>query len=553
MEINKKNRTELKSYFLANKIPTQKHFEEFVEANLNQAEDGIAKVQGSPIALQAEGDSAGTQEVLNLFASFKDDNPCWSINLNPRVDAAVPGSNKPGLNIKDASEESKLFIQAATGNVGIGTIEPSSRLSIQAREADSLISVESEVNGEAKIFEVSQELSSGVLSVRSGDGTTISQLSGQEAAPSFFMSKVGVGTDDPKTDLHVMGNGAEIRIKNIEQGNSARLALHSSKHRAWQITNDETSGDALTIKATGAGEKGINISRDGKLGALGGVNFGERTSHINQDGSMYRLGGKLFMSIDDNFYIRDIGGTEKFDFNSNNGRLGIGDKSPAAPISISGTGKTDHPDGKMHITDGGILFGGNNGSGKQKHSAKICAGHHEPNSLNIVGMSSGSSNSDRKVDIWAEGGLTVRGHIKTTEAVAFSVYVISNSLTNNRPVMGFGGITTNLGNAYNSTTHTFTAPVKGLYLLTMNMYKLGNDNLEWLLRKNGTGYVNGFGGGEVNEKARLIGRLNAESASRTVLTVLEAGDKITIQQAGKGRVDNYRSGWEGVLLNALPA
>ncbi|MBW1297069.1 phage baseplate protein [Aquimarina litoralis] len=131
MEINKRNRTELKEYFKINDKPTQEEFADFIEAGLNQAEDGIAKVQGNPLSVQAEGERIGAQEVLDLYESFADDNPQWSINLNPRVNTEEPSSNQPGFNIKDATGQSRLFIKSGEGAVGIGTIEPVAPLTVK--------------------------------------------------------------------------------------------------------------------------------------------------------------------------------------------------------------------------------------------------------------------------------------------------------------------------------------------------------------------------------------------------------------------------------------
>lgn len=131
MEINKKNRTELKSFFQANDTPTEEQFENFIDAGLNQAEDGIAKVPGSPLAVQAEGGSGSTQEILNLFSNFTDDLPAWSLNLNPRTNPQMPASNQPGFNIKDATGQSRLFIRSVNGHIGIGTIEPLAPLTIK--------------------------------------------------------------------------------------------------------------------------------------------------------------------------------------------------------------------------------------------------------------------------------------------------------------------------------------------------------------------------------------------------------------------------------------
>lgn len=390
MEINKKTRTELKNYFLAGKIPTQQHFGELIDACLNQVEDGIAKAPGGPIALAAEGDKAGVQDALHFFTGFEDENLQWAINLNPRVDPDVPGSNQPGWNIKDGSGQSRLFIKSGYGHVGIGTIEPVARLSIKGQNNVPLIAAMA-ADSDKVLFEISQ-------------------------TASFFLSKVGIGTTDA-----------------------------------------------------------------------------------------------------------------------------------AAPLTIFGAGKESGPDTSMHITSQSILFGGNN-AGKHTDSAKIITGTLAPDSLNIVGM--GTTDKNRKVDIWAEGGMTVRGQIKTNTVVAFSAYV-QDTLSGNQKVLKMEALY-NTGNCFNNTTSRFTAPVKGLYLFTMTINKVGNDDsLHWSLRLNDTLYVNGTGTVDQNQRAMLTAKHLYNTYSRTIITTLNAGDVVHVEQTGLGYGDNYRSGWEGVLLHAL--
>jgi hypothetical protein len=64
----------------------------------------------------------------------------------------------------------------------------------------------------------------------------------------------------------------------------------------------------------------------------------------------------------------------------------------------------------MKIARDGIQFGGAN-AGKEHNSAQISAGKHAANELCIVGMSSDTSYATRKIRMWAEGGMTVRGTI----------------------------------------------------------------------------------------------------------------------------------------------
>lgn len=101
-----------------------------------------------------------------------------------------------------------------------------------------------------------------------------------------------------------------------------------------------------------------------------------------------------------------------------NGSVGIGGNAvPLAPLSISAAaGKDSNPDGSMHITNGCILFGGSN-NGREVNSAQISAGKHVADSLNIVGMTSGTDFNTRKVEIWAEGGLKVNGSVSASKFI----------------------------------------------------------------------------------------------------------------------------------------
>ena len=78
-------------------------------------------------------------------------------------------------------------------------------------------------------------------------------------------------------------------------------------------------------------------------------------------------------------------------------------------LKIQGGSVGDYqtPNGQMKITQQGIMFGGPN-NGRETNSAQISAGTHVADSLNIVGMSA-PDKSNRRVDMWAEGGFNVNG------------------------------------------------------------------------------------------------------------------------------------------------
>ncbi len=139
---------------------------------INQTEDGVVKQQGQPLSIGATSASNSEKPVLNLFRNIGDSTPDWTFKLNPRTDPADPESTRPGLSISvsgDESNSSRLFIDHETGNVGIGTSAPTSKL---------------DVNGELKAKTATFE-SIGVT------------------------GNVGIGTNDPQAKLDI---AAETRI-----------------------------------------------------------------------------------------------------------------------------------------------------------------------------------------------------------------------------------------------------------------------------------------------------------------------------------------------------
>lgn len=60
-----KNRTELKAYFEAGEKPTENQFVDFVDASINQAEDGIEKKPGEPLRITAEDLEINSKIALN--------------------------------------------------------------------------------------------------------------------------------------------------------------------------------------------------------------------------------------------------------------------------------------------------------------------------------------------------------------------------------------------------------------------------------------------------------------------------------------------------------
>lgn len=115
MEINKKSRAELKAYFVKNALPTESNFKDLIDAGLNQKDDGIVKAADQPVHIAAS--TAGDKPAIHLYESFATDTkPAWVLS--------VQAGGKKGFGIGDGDGNNRLFIDATTGGVGIGTADP---------------------------------------------------------------------------------------------------------------------------------------------------------------------------------------------------------------------------------------------------------------------------------------------------------------------------------------------------------------------------------------------------------------------------------------------
>jgi cytoskeletal protein CcmA (bactofilin family) len=114
---------------LKNSIPTEKNFADLVDGMINQKDDGLVKLPGEPLSLEASGDRSSLKKVINFYEDFASSKPAWTLSLNPRLKPADQATAKPGWNLSDGDGTSRLFI-ARSGMVGVGTVMPLAPLDV---------------------------------------------------------------------------------------------------------------------------------------------------------------------------------------------------------------------------------------------------------------------------------------------------------------------------------------------------------------------------------------------------------------------------------------
>ena len=123
---NSKSRQELRSRFVRNAIPTETDFADLIAASLNQADDGVLKLPDQPLGLVRQKPD---QPVLRFFADPNAEGSVWQVQLG--------AGDKPGFGLAGADGKLALFVDGATGNVGIGTVNPGNKLTVQGNFNES--------------------------------------------------------------------------------------------------------------------------------------------------------------------------------------------------------------------------------------------------------------------------------------------------------------------------------------------------------------------------------------------------------------------------------
>jgi len=259
-----------------------------------------------------------------------------------------PGSNSPGEGNPDFWIKSGDDVYYTGGKVGIGDSVPDALLDLSSTEAIDLFRVDDDGDGDSSPFIIDQN------------------------------GKVGIGTTEPATNLHIYDTDADASIKVQNNAEAWFFAVGTTGTATdFSIQNDaspyhrlviDTNGN-VGIGTTGPGMKlevmqsgsldGLLVTRSGASGNVSilGNNGGDPQIRFNDGTNEFAVGIQQSdgsFRIHDGTTLDDTEGTTRLTILSN-GNVGIGTTDPEEKLTVAGTVKLG--------SDGSQVYIGGNRSG----------------------------------------------------------------------------------------------------------------------------------------------------------------------------------------------
>ena len=302
MKANTRSRTELKSYFIQNAIPTESNFAELIDGMLNKQDDGLIKIGGQPLKIEAGEDTKSSQPAIHFY-NHEAEIPDWILNLNPRTNPRDPASAKPGFNVSDGNDNSRLFIDRKNGNVGMGTTSPNEKLHVDGRITSGKLTIGPWLYAADFAF-----IGTHILDQKEpGNYALLQRTAGNNTGRTFLNSpvdirfrinnvdhmilskdgRIGIGTISPHEKLHIVG-GTDVKLngggylvlgpttqQNVALDNNEIMARNNGQKSPLHLQAD---GGGLIVQG-GQAEKQFVVKDDGNVGI--GNPLPEEKLHVN--------------------------------------------------------------------------------------------------------------------------------------------------------------------------------------------------------------------------------------------------------------------------------
>jgi len=171
-----------------------------------------------------------------------------------------------------------LFTILSGGNVGIGTVTPTSKLLIKSTTSGAILLKADGTNG--TLFSVSDDLSNSLMSVNTIGGLPVfevfannSIIAGQYGQNDFVISgnKVGIGTASPTAKLQIGTGTPTAATGGIQFGDDITARIYRVGAATIQISNNLTVGGTITGTFAGNITGNVTGNVSGSSGTCSGL------------------------------------------------------------------------------------------------------------------------------------------------------------------------------------------------------------------------------------------------------------------------------------------
>jgi hypothetical protein len=223
---------------------------------------------------------------------------------------------------KDIAAKGSLTVDkglAVTDRVGIGTTTPLEQLHVYKAGTGPAWRGRGVFSGEKAAAIIGEYDGTAIIGAHNANLSAWADL-----AVNPHGGNVGIGTTEPKAKLEVSG---DIKVTGARIKSAHDYAIVETNKNDWLRINPDRNYPAIALyKPVAIGDGGLAVGSwdkppTGEIWAKNGISFasGSRSTHINHDGAFYRYKGQVYITVDDNLYIRDSGGDIKMHFDTNKG------------------------------------------------------------------------------------------------------------------------------------------------------------------------------------------------------------------------------------------
>jgi len=322
----------------------------------------------------------------------------------------------------DSATRENFFIQGSTGEVGIGTTNPTTLLhlnssvpAISLTDADtgavSQISANGAVGNLAFYSDVNNVLANSVINFF---------IDGSEKVRIDSSGNVGIGISSPDANLHVWGNGSTANFSLGEEINSARQLMIKKETTGTSLTPDNVDFYWSNNPTTSLGDLTFYSAQNSPrviFTSTGNVGIGTTSP-----------GAKLTVSGNASITGDLIVDTNTLFVNSSSNNVGIGTTNPGQKLSVSGN---------INIADGYALYYG----GSQ--AFRLANGTDTFYTNVQIGQNAGNTSSQRQTVVGYASGYINKGTFQS----ALGYYAGYNNSASYQTAIGYQAGEDNLGTA----------------------------------------------------------------------------------------------------------